>query len=352
MKKARGVFENVPGSGVWWIQYFDAEGKRRREKVGSKRTAIKVVELRRTQRLEGRKLPKPRTRPLLFSELTDAAIEYTKGKAGHKAAVSRMKNLLAKFRNQAAEAIQPDEIETWLEERTDWTIATRNRHLALLKLVFRLAEKKGRIARNPVRLVRQKKENNARIRFLTASAESALRSVLNDPAHVFAFEIGLHTGVRCSEQYGMLWQDVDIDNGIITVPVSKSGELRHVRMNSRVKAILATMKAQSIGSGRVFEEQSPRYWFEAAVKAAGIRDFTWHCLRHTFISRLVMAGVDLRTVQELVGHKNISMTCRYAHLAPSHEQAAVEKLVQEPPSATSTATEEFREKNAEPVSVQ
>jgi len=63
------------------------------------------------------------------------------------------------------------------------------------------------------------------------------------------------------------------------------------------------------------------------VKAAKLEDFSWHCLRRTFISRLAMAGVDLRTVQELTGHKNSGMACRYAHLAPSHQQAALEKLV-------------------------
>ena len=58
-------------------------------------------------------------------------------------------------------------------------------------------------------------------------------------------------------------------------------------------------------------------------------NFTRHCLRHTFASPLVMAGVDLRTVQELMGHKTIAMTCRYAHLAPSHKLAAVERLTLE-----------------------
>src|SRR2546426_10644215 len=77
----------------------------------------------------------------------------------------------------------------------------------------------------------------------------------------------------------------------------------------------------------------------SALSWAAVKNFTWHCLRHTFISRLVMAGVDLRTVQELAGHKNVAMTCRYAHLAPSHQQAAVEKLVAVEPSATTTATE-------------
>jgi len=85
------------------------------------------------------------------------------------------------------------------------------------------------------------------------------------------------------------------------------------------------LHSQNNASGRIFRVQKPR-WFEDAVKEAHITDFRWHDLRHTFASRLVMAGVDLRTVQELMGHKSIQMTCRYAHLAPTHQLAAVERL--------------------------
>jgi integrase len=76
----------------------------------------------------------------------------------------------------------------------------------------------------------------------------------------------------------------------------------------------------------------------------------WHDLQHTFISRLVMAGVDLRRVQELAGHKTIAMTRRYAHLAPAHLQAAVEKLVES--TATCTATGASKEENAESANIQ
>jgi hypothetical protein len=69
-----------------------------------------------------------------------------------------------------------------------------------------------------------------------------------------------------------------------------------------------------------------RQWFEESVKAAKITNFRWHDLRHTFASRLVMAGVDLRTVQQLMGHKTITMTLRYTHLAPEHQLGAVQKL--------------------------
>jgi site-specific recombinase XerD len=78
---------------------------------------------------------------------------------------------------------------------------------------------------------------------------------------------------------------------------------------------------------------SPRAWFElvmleAIKKNSSLQDVTWHIFRHTYISRLVMAGVDLRTVQELAGHKDIKMTVRYAHLAPAHKLAAVDKLAE------------------------
>src|SRR5262249_57562126 len=74
--------------------------------------------------------------------------------------------------------------------------------------------------------------------------------------------------------------------------------------------------------------RSFRSAFERAVRRAGIQDFTFHDLRHTFASRLVMAGVDLPTVKELLGHKDITMTLRYTHLSTDHKQRAVNALEQ------------------------
>ena len=73
--------------------------------------------------------------------------------------------------------------------------------------------------------------------------------------------------------------------------------------------------------------QGSRGWFVTALEEAEIAHYTWHCNRHTFASRLVMAGVDLQTAAELLGHRTLQMVMRYSHLAPEHQASAVDRLV-------------------------
>jgi integrase len=119
------------------------------------------------------------------------------------------------------------------------------------------------------------------------------------------------------------------------VPESKNGASRHIPLNAEALAAFQLLYRRSGGKGPIFaaqrggkQLQGARHWFDDAIEAAKVVDFRWHCLRHTFASRLVMAGVDLRTVAELMGHKKIQMTMRYAHLAPAHKLEAVEKLAE------------------------
>jgi hypothetical protein len=133
--------------------------------------------------------------------------------------------------------------------------------------------------------------------------------------------------------------------GIITVPRSKHGEARRVPMNDTVRDILRSRPSR-LKSAYVFPSgtgETPldarNYMnriFNKALKRAKVENFTWHCLRHTFASRLVMKRVDLRTVQELMGHKTMAMTLRYSHLSPGHQLEAVQRLN---PAPTDTRTD-------------
>jgi site-specific recombinase XerD len=224
----------------------------------------------------------------------------------------------------------------------------------VLSLSFRLAIQNGKTTTNPARLVRRRRENNAVIRYLLPEEEQRLRAVANElyPHHVPELDLALNTGMRQGEQYNLTWENVDLERRLVTIPRSKHGEIRYVELNDAAVAALLQAHAQGNGSDNLFlncygqKLSKPREWFEASVKKAGIHRFTWHCLRHTFASRLIMAGVDLRTVQELMGHKTIQMTCRYAHLAPQHRLAAVQRLCDTEmvpnESATLTATAAFQ----------
>lgn len=340
MKKQRGVFEKVANSGVWWIQYFDAAGRRRREKVGPKSLAIKLAEKRRTDARAGVKMPENlRAKAASFSQLAERALAYSKAnKRSHGHDVLRMPALIAAFGNRAAEDITRGDIQKWLDSKAgEWAPATRNRYLALLKLTYRLAEEDGIIKVNPVRLVRQGKEDNSRVRYLSDAEETILRAIIAKTYsdHLAEFELALMTGMRQGEQFSLVWENIDLNAARLRLDQTKNGHGRFVQLNSRALAALSMLRDRGLATGRVFFNQKPR-WFTEAVREVGMKDFTWHCLRHTFASRLVMAGVDLRTVQELLGHRSIHMTMRYSHLSPEHCVKALEKLCV--PSATTTAT--------------
>jgi integrase len=91
-------------------------------------------------------------------------------------------------------------------------------------------------------------------------------------------------------------------------------------LNGTALSALERLRKESDGNLVFPNAESPRGWFLAAVERAGLKDFTWHCNRHTFASRLVMAGVDLHTVGELLGHRTAQMTKRIC--APQHESQA------------------------------
>ena len=134
----------------------------------------------------------------------------------------------------------------------------------------------------------------------------------------------------------MHWTHISLtDAPLVTVQAAyaKTGNTRHIPLNKVARATLQAWKAQQTDTnGYVFATQSGariksvRKGWKAILSAAKINDFRWHDLRHHFASKLVMAGVDLNTVRELMGHSSLDMTLRYAHLAPEHKAAAIAQL--------------------------
>lgn len=140
--------------------------------------------------------------------------------------------------------------------------------------------------------------------------------------------VSMNTGLRRGELLSLCWTDIDLDTRMLTVRAehAKNARQRHVPLNDEAWSALRRWHIQTDGQGRVFEPRDIKTAWLGVLGKAGIVGFRFHDLRHHFASKLVMASVDLNTVRELLGHADIKMTLRYAHLAPAHLAAAVAKL--------------------------
>ena len=146
----------------------------------------------------------------------------------------------------------------------------------------------------------------------------------------------LHTGLRFGEACSLTWRDVDLKGAMLTVTgiTTKTNTTRYIPLNKTVLDCLQAWQPKDVDldayvfagkdGARVVDIKTA---WKALMTAAKVSNFRVHDLRHTFASKLVQAGVDLNTVRELLGHSDIKMTLRYAHLAPEHRAAAVAKLV-------------------------
>ncbi|MEO7860196.1 MAG: site-specific integrase [Nitrospirales bacterium] len=214
-----------------------------------------------------------------------------------------------------------------------WSDATINRHFSFLRHVLTLAVKGGKLIQNPVSGLKFFPEVK-RTRFLSGDELVRLRGVMqHSDWKLVAFAI--ETGLRRGEQFRLRWDQVDLENGVLTLPLPKGGKTRYVPCSEEAKAILRSFDS-FLRSAWVFpglnDVTQPmdsraflRRSFEPGLRQAGITGACWHSLRHTAASRRIMAGVDLVSVKEILGHRDIQTTLRYAHLAPGHLRDAVNR---------------------------
>jgi len=331
--KQRGVFEKTPGSGVWWIQYF-VDGRRRREKVGGKQVAINRYQQRKTEAREGR-LPTPQ-RDVPFDSFVTEYLEGERLRLRAFAEYQRHGRVwIDRFGHRPLRGVLPRDVQTWAtRRRAEVEPATVNRELSFLRRVFSVALANALVERNPVKAVKFFHEPSCRVRFLTEDEEPRLREQL-DPSQWQIVEFAFNTGLRQSEQFGLRWEHVNLANRVLTIPRSKHGGARHVPLNDSATAILRSLPSRfhsrwvfPSGTGKTPLNRTNfrQRVFNPAVREARIENFRWHDLRHTFASRLAMKGVDLNSIRELMGHKTLAMTLRYAHLSQSHLHHAVKQL--------------------------
>lgn len=273
-----------------------------------------------------------------------------------------MEKALTEITQRELEAMRVKWLATGLKD------ATANRKLAALRGALSKAVEWGVIEQHPMaKLKPMRLDTRGRVRFLSADEEKRLRQALDDreermraerdSANKWRLErkkeelpdlrtrnfadhlkpmtiISLNTGLRRGELFNLTWADVDLQQKTLTVvgEGAKSDQTRHIPLNKEALGTLKAWKAQSTGSSIVFPSQTggvmdnvKKSW-DGVLKVAEIRSFRWHDLRHTFASKLAMKGVPLNTIRELLGHADLKMTLRYAHLTPDTKAAAVELI--------------------------
>jgi integrase len=365
--KARGIFFRARPNGEvvgpkgqrgeWWVCWFDAESRKRREKAGTKAAALALYQRRKTEVRQGKHFPESMRRNQHVS-LKATCNDYTdtlkaNGRDARGQAKTRLDEVVDILGDIPAKNITPQDIErlkvrlstTPARGRKDMegqerprTPASVNRYLQDLRAAFNVARRNGKVEKNPVADVKLLRENNKRIREITDAEEKALLTAL-DPAKRRGrtdlrpmVRLLLETGLRLEEACGLRWADVDWRGGFATLPETKAGEKQHVALSADAVAILRAL-GPGDGEGYVFCWRDGRPWtpgyvthaFGKAVRKAGIKDLHAHDCRHTFACRKLRAGVDLYTVSKLLRHASIAMTERYTHLSRGDLKAAVNR---------------------------
>lgn len=358
----RGLFWYAPG--VYGVRFVCGAGHDHKEPVGAlKEDALRVHHDRRARVLdepgwcprierqaarEQKRAEEARQRARMT--LRDYAKDYLAWADAHKRSARQERSRLGAVILPALGDRYLDEITTADVERFRDSLvggrtgATVNRYRDQLSAMFKRAVRLGLVAANPVKGIPKFRETGQRLAYLKPHEEAAVRDALPERLRL-AFAVSVHTGLRWGEQAGLRWHDVDMLTGIITVPLSKNGSTRQVPMNSAVRSALVDLAARRLRPDdpgeRLFLDSyrhTARLFGQAVERAqvalcdvgkdpSRLDGYTWHGNRHTFASRLIMAGVNPRTVQVLGGWKTLSMVARYSHLDPGHLRAAVEQLV-------------------------
>jgi len=330
----------------WYIDIKIA-GKRIRQAVGkSKKEAQKLLLYYEGKKVENEyglinEMERKKSVPY-FHEFARIYLKYSKtNKALNTFKIDSIiinKHLIPFFGPLKLDEIDPEEIEKYKNSRMiKVRTKTINNELIVIYAILSKAVEWGVITSKPK--IRKLKQIKNPPRFLAEKECQALLGSCNDTIYPLVF-VALNTGMRKSELLNLRWDCIDFENRSIIIKSVEGGkeeswhtknyEFRTIPLNDELYEFLLSYRNRTGGYVFCQKDGSPyrdlRESFKSAVKKAGLEGVTLHTLRHTFASHLIMAGVDLPTVQKLMGHKDIATTMIYAHLAPDHIRSSVSKL--------------------------
>ena len=323
---------------LWWITYIGIDGIQCFEssKSNIKADAEYILACRKKDIGEGKEPVIKKIPNYTFLQLSEIYLDFVKIQRSYPSKKVFVKLLNLEFGNILLNKFNIMMIEQYQSKRISdgKKPATVNRAIATLKHMFTKALEWEMIMDDIYKKIKKVKfmpENNRRLRYLS---KEECRELINlcEP-HLRPIVItALNTGMRKSKILFLKWDNVDLKHGFILLDITKNGERMEIPINETLRSILESIVRRIDIPYVFYNPQSGKPYrdikrsFHTACRKAKIRDFRFHDLRHTFASHLVMSGVDITTVSRLLGHKSLTMTLRYAHLAPNHLSKAVNML--------------------------
>ncbi|MEO6306535.1 MAG: tyrosine-type recombinase/integrase [Nitrospiraceae bacterium] len=343
-RQDRGLYSKMDTAGkpLWYARLYHAGKEQRFGAFKNKTEARNFYERAKEDQRQGRFFPEQYRhggQPLIEALLTRHAETTTvKGKATEKYYMTWWTARLTGLRlNHVTPAVIEEAQRDLLAKQ--YAPQTVVHYLKALRHVLNLAVRNGLIDRNPFARVQLVKVKNGKTRFLTPEEEACLLEKLG-PIYGPWARLAVLTGLRLGEQFRLRWADVDLDRGLITLSETKAGTVQHVRLNEEAREILRTRQIQQMNRGvsspwvypsdtlatPLDQRNFYARYFHPAVVAIKLDGVGWHTLRHTFASRLAMSGQTEGTIATLLRHSTNALVRRYAHLSPSHLDAAVETV--------------------------
>lgn len=350
------------GKTYWYKFVFNGVTVRESAKTNNRRIAEQIEAAKKTQLakrevgLDVEKVFVP-TLPEAIEEYLDWSLtEHASKTATTSRYRTASKPLILFFGNRKLDDITSDDVEKYKQWRSRQTKkspvkklaknkkatttkilkpATVNKELATLKIVFNHFIKAEVLVKNPVSRVNFLKENNENYVVLTSDEERLYLMAASQPLQDVA-TLMLECGCRPNEIYSLRKQDVNLEQGFLSIPIGKTkAARRRIPLTERAINVLVKRKQNADGEflfagGRDGKSSKPIVKLNNAHygtrKRANLKDFRIYDLRHTFASRMAMAGVDLVTLAALLGHSRIQMVMRYAHPVEEHKIDAIKKL--------------------------
>jgi len=312
---------------AWWVGYRDPEGKYRRKKVGSKRAAQAIEAKLRIDIVEGKFIEKPKAHTLgeLGKEYL-AYLEPRRHQDNFQKEKSRIKTVFRYFGYQTRiDKITSADIEDFrtFQLSQGKSNTTINRQLISFGASLSWALNRGWIHNRPK--IKQTVIPDSEPRFITKPEARVLLASCGPELTDYVLA-ALATGMRQGELLAMRWNWISLEARVINIPGSATKTLRArpVPINDELMLLLRKNRDKEYPLGKTWKHNTRlKDLFRAAREKAGFPGLRFHDLRHSAASWMVQAGIDLYQVAQVLGHKNLRITQRYARFAPKHLQAAV-----------------------------